>query len=158
MTTLSVESSAQQIEDAVKSTFPTVVGCDVVSADNIPGRLLNRAYPRQWAVRMTRMGVVGLGVERCLNPLYIDWDPTACPGTAPDLFLNHYKWYWPSGLPKPADLSEPAALEILHRTCDAEVSSGIPMAGSEIALTICCELWKNMFVNSEKKVLCYGVT
>ena len=104
--TLPVDATAEQVETAVM-TFPTVVACDVVVADNVPGRLLNRAYPRQWAIRMTRTGVAGLGVERCTSPLYIDWDPGACPVTAADLFLNHYTWYWPSGLPKPADLGNP---------------------------------------------------
>jgi len=122
--TLPVDATAEQVENAVM-TFPTVVACDVVVADNVPGRLLNRAYPRQWAIRMTRTGVAGLGVERCTSPLYIDWDPGACPVTAADLFLNHYTWYWPSGLPKPADLGEPASLERLHRTCDAEVPASI---------------------------------
>ena len=123
--TLPVNATAQQVKDAVL-TFPTVVGCDVVSADNAPGRLLNRGYPRQWAIRMTRTGVAGLGVERCTSPLYIDWDPGACPMSAADLFLNHYKWYWPSGLPKPADLGEPATLTRLQSSCDAEVLTIIP--------------------------------
>lgn len=118
--TLPVNATAQQVKDAVL-TFPTVVGCDVVSADNAPGRLLNRGYPRQWAIRMTRTGVAGLGVERCTSPLYVDWDPGACPTFVPDLFLNHYTWYWPSGLPKPADLGEPATLTRLQSSCDAEV-------------------------------------
>ena len=72
--------------------------------------------------RMTRKGLVGLGIERCTSPLYIDWDPSACPTTAPDLFLNHFIWYWPEGLPKPDDLGDAAALERLQSSCDSEVS------------------------------------
>jgi len=120
--TLPVDASSQQVEDAVAS-FPSVNVVDVISANNLPGRLLDRDYPVQWAIRMTRMGVAGLGVERCTSPLYIDWDPAACPGVAADLFLNHYKWYFPSGLPQPADLGEAAAIAALQTLCDAEAVS-----------------------------------
>jgi hypothetical protein len=97
-------SSEIEVEQAILTAFPDVLSAAVIAVQNKPGRLLDRTYPRQWTIKIVRQEVAGIGKDRCTNPLYVDWDPTACPHTAADLFLNFYPWYYPALLPTPADL------------------------------------------------------
>jgi hypothetical protein len=95
----------------------------VTQADGLPGPFLNRDYPRQWAIKLQRQHSIGKGKERCTNPLYVDWDPTACPKSAPDLFLAYFPYYWPSELPKPADLEDDSYTSAWQNSCDLEAVS-----------------------------------
>ena len=106
----------------------------------MPGRLLNRVYPIQWAVRMQRPGLQGLGSERCTMPSYIDWDPEACPETAPDLFLAYYPWYWPTILPKPADLETDKYKDMRQAKCNSEVISKLLLCSCQCFFFSCLVL------------------
>ena len=117
---LSLDASAIQVQQAVTAAFPDVLSASVYALDDHPGHFLDRSYPRQWVVKLERHGVVGNSIERCTNPLYVDWDPLACPVVAPDLFLHHYPWYWPVSLPKPSDLGQDTKKSELQVACDAE--------------------------------------
>eukprot|EP00961_Rhodomonas_salina_P302103 3940726-Rhodomonas_salina.5 len=117
---LPANASEDLVRQEIKDSFPWLSNIDVIGATNLPGRFLNRAYPQQWAIRFSRQGVAGLGVDRCTNPLYVDWDPAACPSIAADLFLSHYPWYWPTRIPKPADQGTADAQEALQALCDQE--------------------------------------
>lgn len=74
-------------------------------------------------IRFSRLEAAGSGIDRCTNPLYVDWAPDACPAAANDLFLAHYPWYWPAGLPKPGDLGEPHRKVALLKQCFLEAQS-----------------------------------
>ena len=115
-----LNATAAEVEQAVKSAFPDVLSASVFALDDHPGKLLDRAYPRQWVVKLERQDVAGASVDRCTSPLYVDWDPLACPSVAPDLFLHHYPWYWPASLPRPSDLGQDSIKADVQRACDAE--------------------------------------
>ena len=100
-----------------------VLSVDVIQADNVAGKFLNRFYPRQWVVRLQRWNAAGLGKTRCTDPQYIDWDPSACPTNASDLFLSYFPFYWPSLLPKPADLGSTESQQALQAACNLEAAS-----------------------------------
>jgi hypothetical protein len=110
------------IQGAIHS-WDDVVSVDVTQADDLPGPFLNRDYPRQWAIKLLRQYAIGKGKERCTNPLYVDWDPTACPKSAPDLFLAYFPHHWPSELPKPADLEDDSYTSSWQKSCDLEAVS-----------------------------------
>lgn len=121
---LDVGASAQAVKDAIlAASFEGVLDVEVAAADDLPGKFVNKKYSRQWEVRLTRNDIPGLSLDRCTSPLYIDWDPDACPSVAPDLFMHHYWWYWPPLLPKPADLKDQSKREGLQRLCDNEARS-----------------------------------
>jgi hypothetical protein len=117
---LSLNATATEVQSAVIEAFPDVLSASVFALDDQPGRLLDRSYPRQWLVKLERQGIAGASVDRCTNPLYVDWDPLACPSKAADLFLHHYPWYWPVRLPRPTDLGQDSAKAELQAACDAE--------------------------------------
>jgi hypothetical protein len=117
---LSLNASATEVQSAVIEAFPDVLSASVFALDDKPGRMLDRSYPRQWLVKLERQGIAGASVDCCTNPLYVDWDPLACPSRAADLFLHHHPWYWPEALPRPTDLGEDAAKAELQAACDAE--------------------------------------
>jgi len=117
---VALNGTAAQVEQAITSAFSDVLSASVFALDNHPGNLLDRSYSRQWVVKLERQGVVGATKDRCTSPLYIDWDPLACPSVAADLFLHHYPWYWPVSLPRPADLGQDAIKARLQQACDAE--------------------------------------
>ncbi len=89
---LSINATEASVHRAVTDAWPSIRSVEVITADNANGMLINRAYPRQWAIRMRRKGVPGLGRSRCTNPTYIDWDPSVCPDSAADVFLAHFPW------------------------------------------------------------------
>ena len=117
---LPVDASAGQVEQAIKSAFPHLLSASVFTVDLLSGQFQDRLYPRQWMIKIERPDIVAAGIERCTSPLYIDWDPDACPTTAPDLFLHHFPWYWPVGLPKPQDIGEDDTKAVLQAKCDSE--------------------------------------
>ena len=107
------------IQDKI-SMWDDVLSVDVTQGDNIPGPFINRDYPRQWAIKLQRQHALGNGKERCTNPLYVDWDPTACPTSAPDLFLAYFPYYWPALMPRPTDLESDAYITAWQKSCDSE--------------------------------------
>lgn len=117
---LPLNATAAQVQLAIMQAFSDVLSASVYSIDHAPGRSLDRTYPRQWVVKMHRRGVVGRSIDRCTDPAFVDWDPTACPSVAENLFLHHYPWYWPGALPQPADLGQDAIKADLQKACDAE--------------------------------------
>lgn len=112
-----------EVKSAVKASFSELASVTVASADDAPGPLANRFYPRQWVVSFLRPGVAGPGIERCTDPRYIDWDPAVCPDVAGDLFLAFYDYYWPSGLSRPGDLGTPERKGRFLRACAQEAMS-----------------------------------
>ena len=117
---LPLNATDDDVRNAVLSAFPDVKSATVFAVGKLPGQLIDREYPWQWAVKLVRQDLAGASRNRCINPLYVDWDPAACPQAAPDLFLNFYPWYWPSALPKPADLgAQNAKLDMLE-ACERE--------------------------------------
>ena len=117
---LPLNATGPQIQLAIIKAFPDVISTTVYTVDHAPGRLLDRVYPRQWVVKMERHGVAGKSIQRCTDPGFVDWDPTACPSVASNLFLHHYPWYWPGGLPRPTDLGQDDIKAELQGSCDAE--------------------------------------
>jgi hypothetical protein len=126
---LPLTASADQVQIAMMDKLPLWSGMksiDVIRADDFSGPVLNRFYPLQWVVRTQRSSTEASTRNRCLNPQYIDWDPSACPETAAQLYLAYFPYYWPSLLPKPGDLSDEQYLKRLQVTCNLEaVSRGL---------------------------------
>lgn len=122
--TFDVDASAAEVETELKTiVLPSVHGLTVLSTDYQPGWKKNRDYARQWILRLTRSGVVGLNADRCTSPLYMDWNPSACPETAADLWLNIHYYFWPALLPRPADLGEDQRSQRLQARCDSEAQT-----------------------------------
>jgi len=121
---IDVAATSYDVKNAIMAAnFDSIIDIEVCAADNMPGTFLNAKYSRQWELRMQRAGVEGLSLDRCTSPLYVDWDPNACPQSAADLFLHHYWWYWPVLLPEPADLREESYGRMLQAKCDNEARS-----------------------------------
>jgi hypothetical protein len=123
---LPLTASADQVQIAMMEKLPLWAGIksiDVFRADDFSGPFLNRFYPRQWIVRTQRSTSEALTRNRCLNPQYIDWDPSACPETAANLYLAYFPYFWPSLLPKPGDLGGKQYLNSLQETCNLEAVS-----------------------------------
>ena len=89
---LGTNNSADEIEDELRAAFPHAQNLHVAIFDAAPGQFINRFYPRQWEISFSRLDVAGAGIDRCTDPLFVDWDPDACPDAAADLFLHHYPW------------------------------------------------------------------
>ncbi len=123
---LPLTASADQVQIAMMDKLPLWTGIksvDVIRADDFPGPFLNRFYPRQWIVRTQRSATEASTRSRCLNPQYIDWDPSACPDTAAKLYLTYFPYYWPSLLPKPGDLGDKEYSKLLQKSCNSEAES-----------------------------------
>ena len=121
---LDVDASAEDVKNAIlAASFPGVLDVAVYAADDVPGKFINKKYARQYEVMLSRRDVPGLSLDRCTSPLYVDWDPAACPSVASDLFMHHYWWYWPPLLPKPADLKDESKRQRLQKMCDNEARS-----------------------------------
>ena len=120
-----VRASAEEVEQDLRDrAFPSIDGIKVTSGDMQPGWKMNREYPRQWNLRLSRSGVIGLSAHRCTSPLFMDWSPESCPETAPDLYLNIHYYFWPALLPRPADLGEEQRTQRLQARCDSEARAG----------------------------------
>lgn len=65
---ISTDADADTVRSALVEAAPSLLNVDVFVVDDVPGPLLNRIYPRQWALRFSRTAVPGLGVERCTDP------------------------------------------------------------------------------------------
>ncbi len=116
-----VRASAEEVEEDLQhKDFASIRSLKVMLGDQQPGWKKNRVYPRQWILRLIRHGVVGLSAHRCTSPLYMDWNPDACPETAADLYLNIHYYYWPALLPRPADLGEEQRTQRLQARCNSE--------------------------------------
>lgn len=158
---LSLNATEEEVRQVVSSAFPEVLDVAVIAAENMPGKLLDRVYPRQWAIKLQRQNLAGASRDRCVNPLYVDWDPTACPASAANLFLNYYPWYFPSQLPKPGDLgthtlkadmleaceNEARAMQLRPAACQALIPpESLPMCGEGSGINPPC--WIKRFTTA----------
>ena len=118
-------STSVEIKAAIEQAFLPlgIKELRVTSIDNEPGKLADRLYPRQWIISWQRPDILGSSLERCTDPNYVDWDPSACPTTASDLFLSFHKYYWPVLLSRPDDLGSELAQQRYLAECKAEAIS-----------------------------------
>ncbi len=122
---LPLNASAEQLRSAMTDQIPRwkgVKSIEVISADGFPGAFLNRFYPRQWVVRIQSASAAGPTMNRCTNPEYIDWDPSACPAIAAKLYLSYFPLYWPTRIPKPGNLGDLQYTAALQRACNNEAN------------------------------------
>ncbi len=118
---LALNESESGVEQALKDAFPEAENVDVIAVPDASGMMSPaRVYPWHWVLRFSRPGIAGSGPQRCIDPRYIDWDPEACPSTAPDLFLSFYPYYWPVMLEQPADAASPDRQKHLLAKCAIE--------------------------------------
>ncbi len=117
---IALNATESAVKQALETAFPELEQLSVVAVADAPGAFSSKTYPWQWMARFSRPGVVALGPQRCVHPLYVDWDPDACPATAADLFLSFYYWYWPESLQRPADLASTQRQEQLLAKCSVE--------------------------------------
>jgi hypothetical protein len=73
----------------------------------------------------------------CIDPMKLDWDPTACPNAAPDLWLSYNKAYWPFYVTKPGNLGTAAHREKSLLACRNEAIARTP--AGELAVRFACE-------------------
>jgi hypothetical protein len=59
-------------------------------------------------------------IKKCINPTHVDWDPEACPNTAPDLWLSYNRWYWPYFLKRPTSIGTAADQAAKTAACATE--------------------------------------
>jgi hypothetical protein len=121
---LALNASDVDVREAILEQAPLwgdIASVEVIRVENLPGKLLDRAYPQQWAIRLGRFNSLhSQGLERCTNPLYVDWDPSSCPVVASDLYLAFSPHFWPRFLPTPSDLGSDSYRSSIMSDCDAE--------------------------------------